>query len=183
MGEKIPAKDKWEIPAVITLMSIVGANHCLPILHLSKIMIHIYTTGKTIHQFAICYKIKPSLNCNKVSKTQVEKCLGCSFSIRTVKTIKTFLIKKNTSVMALIMIYENNGEILKKLHRVLSCVVYTLIDNYVFIDYLSCQSKTLSDISSNTEFKDTSFNVLPGIGIPERLLNLVSCHGFMKKPN
>ena len=27
------------------------------------------------------------------------------------------------------------------------------------------------------------FNVLHGIGIPELLLNLVSCHGFMKKPN
>ena len=54
------------------------------------------------------------------------------------KTIKDFLSNKNTCVMALIIIHDNNGEIpLKK--RVLSCVVYSLIDNYVCIDYLSCQ--------------------------------------------
>ena len=64
-----------------------------------------------------------------------------------------------------------------------SCVVYTLIENNVYIDYLSCQSKTLSAISYKPVFKDTSFNILLVIGIPELLLNLVSCHGFIKKPN
>ena len=85
--------------------------------------------------------------------------------------------------MALIMIYEHNGEIPKTVYRMLSYIFYTFIDNYVFIDYLSSQSKTLCDISSNPTFKDTSFNLLLGIGIPELLLNLVYCHGFMKKPN
>ena len=32
-------------------------------------------------------------------------------------------------------------------------------------------------------FKQTSYNVLLGIRIPEELPNLVSCHGFMEKPN
>ena len=50
---KIPAKDEWKLPAVIPIMKIVGVNHCPPILHLYKIMVHIYTTEKTIHQFAI----------------------------------------------------------------------------------------------------------------------------------
>ena len=36
-------------------------------------------------------------------------------------------------------VYENNGEKPKKVYRVLSCVVYYLIDNYVFIGYISCQ--------------------------------------------
>ena len=48
--------------------------------------------------------------------------------------------------MALIMIYENIGQISKKVYRVLSCVVYSLIYNYVCINYLSCQPKTLSSI-------------------------------------
>ena len=96
-------------------MPIVGVNHCLTILHMSKIMVHIYTTGKTIHQFAISYMINPSLRFKKIFKTQVEKCLGVYFSIRTMKTIKNCLMKKNKSVMALIMIYENNGEIPKKI--------------------------------------------------------------------
>ena len=51
--EKNPEKYKWDLPSVIPLMPIVGVNYCLPILHLYKIMVHIYTTEKTIHQFAI----------------------------------------------------------------------------------------------------------------------------------
>ena len=61
------------MPAIITLMPIVGVNRRLPILHLSKIMVHMYTTGKNIHQFLIGYMINPSLNFNKIFKTQVEK--------------------------------------------------------------------------------------------------------------
>ena len=164
-------------------MTIVGVNNSLPILHPSKIMVHIYTTGKTIHKFSTGYMINPSLHFNKMFKTQVEKCLGCSFSIRKIPTINFFLIKKNTSVMALIMICENNGDIYKIVYIVLSCVVYTIIDNYVYIDYLLCQSKTLSTISSKPTFEQISFNILICIGIPELLLNLLSCHGFMKKSN
>ena len=81
------------------------------------------------------------------------------------------------------MIYKNNGYIAKTVYKVLSCVVYTLIDNYFCIDYLSCQSKTLSAISYNQTLEDSSLNLLLSIGIPELLLNLVSCHGITKKPN
>ena len=87
-------------------MTILGVNHSLPILHLSKIMLHIYTTEKTIHQFEIGCMINPSLNFNKIFRTRVEKCLGCYFSNLTIKTIKNCLMKKNTSIMALVTIYE-----------------------------------------------------------------------------
>ena len=103
--------------------------------------------------------INPSLNFNKVFIEQVQKFLSCSFSIRTITTIKNCLMKKNKYVMALIMIYENNVKDRKTVYRVLCCVFNTLIDNYVCIDYLSCQSKTLCDISSNPTFKDTRFLV------------------------
>ena len=53
-------------------MRILGVNHNLPILHMSKRMVHIYTTGKTIHQFSMGYMINPSLQFNKIFKTQVE---------------------------------------------------------------------------------------------------------------
>ena len=140
-------------------------------------MVHIYTT------VLIGYMINPSLKFNNLFITQVEKCLGCSFSISKMKTIKNCLIKKNTSIMALIFIYENNEDIPNKNHRVLSCVVYNLIGNYVCIEYLSCQSKTLINISCYPTFKDTGFNTLLGIGITELLLNLIYWHGFMKKAN
>ena len=55
------------------------------------------------------------------------------------RTIRDCLKKKNIFVMVPIMIYENNGEKQKIMYRVLSCVVYSLIENYVCIDYLSCQ--------------------------------------------
>ena len=71
-------------------MTIVGVNHSLPILHMSKIMVHIYTTGKTINQFESGYMIKPSIKFKILFRTQVEKCLGCYFSIETMKTIKSF---------------------------------------------------------------------------------------------
>ena len=65
----------------------------------------------------------------------------------------------------------------------LICVLYSQIENYVCIKYLSCQYKTLSSIYSNRIFEQTSLNILLGIGIPEVLLSLLSCHGFTEKPN
>ena len=55
------------------------------------------------------------------------------------ETIKDYLRKKNTCVMELMMFYENNGVKPKKVYRLLSCVIYYLIDNYVCIYHLSCQ--------------------------------------------
>ena len=81
------------------------------------------------------------------------------------------------------MFHESKVTYPKTLYMVLSCVFYYPLDNYVCIDYLLCQSKTLINISSNIIFEQTSFNILLGISIPEVLLNLVSCHGFVEKPN
>ena len=53
-----------------------------------------------------------------------------------------------------------------RVYRVLSCVLYSVIDNYVFIDYICCQSKTLSRISSDKISEQASYNELLGIGIP-----------------
>ena len=65
----------------------------------------------------------------------------------------------------------------------LSCVLFSVIRNYFCIDYLYCHSKTLSFISSDKIFKEASYNILLGIGIPEVLMNLLSCHVLMEKPN
>ena len=81
------------------------------------------------------------------------------------------------------MIYENSGKDIGKVYRVFSCVVYTPIDNYVCIDYMLCQLKKICSILRNLAFKETSFNLLLGIGFTELLLNLVYCHGFMMKSN
>ena len=97
--------------------------------------------------------------------------------------IRDVMRNKYTYVIAPIFVYNNKGKPQTKGHRVLSCVIYFLKDNYVCIDYISCQSKTFIIIYSNKIFKQTSFNLSLGIGIPELLLNLLSCHGSMDKPN
>ena len=53
-------------------MPLVGVNNSQPILNMSKIMVHCYSTNETINQFEIGSMIKPSLNCNKVCRVQVE---------------------------------------------------------------------------------------------------------------
>ena len=50
-----------ETPAIIPLISILGANNCQPILHMSKRIVHCYTIYETINQFEIGYMINPSL--------------------------------------------------------------------------------------------------------------------------
>ena len=56
---------------------------------------------------------------------------------------QTFIINttksKNYCVFALDMFYETRHINAKKDFRVLSCFIYTTIENYVYIDYLDCQ--------------------------------------------
>ena len=69
------------------------------------------------------------------------------------------------------------------MYRVLSCVPYSVIENYVCIDYLCCHFKNLSVISSDKISEEASYNGLLSMGIPDLFMNLVSCHGFMEKQN
>ena len=50
--------------------------------------------------------------------------------------IKATLAKDNTSVLALIIFYETRADNPKKALIVFSCVIYSIIKNYVCIDYL-----------------------------------------------
>ena len=68
--------------------------------------------------------------------------------------------------------------------RVLSCVIYTIITNYVCIDYLGYGRNKLNDLclgpgGSYKHFNKKYDSVL-GFGIPDLLINLLSCHGFLK---
>ena len=69
----------------------------------------------------------------------MEKCMYTIFFEITQPFIKSTLAKNNTSVLALIILYETRGENPKKDYRVLSCVIYTIIKKYVCINYLACQ--------------------------------------------
>ena len=52
--------------------------------------------------------------------------------------------KKNMCVIELVIFYENGTTNQMKVFRLLSCVIYYVIDNYVCVEYICCQAKTLS---------------------------------------
>ena len=51
--------------------------------------------------------------------------------------MKATLLKKKTRVLELIMFYETISYYIA--YIVLICVIYTMIKNYLCIDYLACQ--------------------------------------------
>ena len=123
--------------------------------------------------------VNPTLHVNKTFKEKVKNawmiCLVQSHIF-----IKYTMKKKNTRVLAWVMFYETGHKNVTKYFRVLSCVIYSIIGNYVCIDYLACQSKKLRDICIDRKYLGKSFNKFLGIWIPYFLMNLLSCHGFMK---
>ena len=60
--------------------------------------------------------------------------------------------------------------------RVLSCVIYTIIRNYVCIDYLGSEKEKLSylslGISGRYKHLDENYANVLGFGIPDLLLDL-----------
>ena len=68
----------------------------------------------------------------------MNKCIKSTFGAIEQPHIKTTLAKKKTRVLELLMIYEIRQNT-KKSFKVLSCVNYTILSNYVCIDYLACE--------------------------------------------
>ena len=99
-------------------------------------MVHLYSTDERIHRFSIGYMVNSSLHVNKLFIEQVEIILNATFHERTMVPIIYVMKKKNTYIIALIIFYENKVTKQKKVYRVLNCVIYSLMDNYILIDYL-----------------------------------------------
>ena len=96
--------------------------------------------------------------------------------------ISKILLKPDTRVLALIInLIEKNSN---KMFRVLSCVIYTIIRNHVCIDYLGSDKEKLSDLllgpSGSYKHLDKKYDNVLGFGIPDLLMNLLYCHGFLK---
>ena len=63
--------------------------------------------------------------------------MNTTFGDITQPSIKSTSAKNNTSVLSLIIFYEKGED--NKYYRVLSCVIYTMIENVVYINHLACQ--------------------------------------------
>ena len=68
--------------------------------------------------------------------------------------------------------------------RVLSCVIYTVISNYVCIDYLGSEKSKLSylriGVAGGYKHLGGKYDNILGFVIPYMLLHLLSCQGFLK---
>ena len=102
---------------------------------MSKRKIYIEETNERINEFSFAYMFNPTLHTNKAFKEQVKACLSNTFVADTNKHINNILLRRNTRVIALIVHYELGTFKTIKLFEVLSCVIYTIIDRYVCIDY------------------------------------------------
>ena len=120
----------------------MGENNRLPLFNMAKRFIWINETKQRINELTIGCIINPGLNVNKAFREQGKKFMNTTFGEITQPFIKATLAKNNTSVLALVMFYKTRAE--KKYFRVFSCVICTIIKNYFCIDYLACQSKTLT---------------------------------------
>ena len=77
---------------------------------MAKRFIWINETKKLINEFTIGYMINPGLNVNKAFREKVGKCMYTKFGEITQLFIKATLAKNNTSVLALIMVYETRQD-------------------------------------------------------------------------
>ena len=112
------------------MQSMLGVNCCMPLLHMSKSYIWLEKINQRINEFSIGYMINPTLYRNRDFKDQVKVCFKHIFGPDTISHINKILQKKNTRVLVLVIFYESGKTIIRKLFRVLSCLIYTIIDTY-----------------------------------------------------
>ena len=77
-------------------------------------------------------------NINKSFIEQVNKFMKTTLGEIKQPNIRTTLAKKNTRLLALLMLYETRQNT-KKTFKVLSFVIYTIISDYFCIDYLASE--------------------------------------------
>ena len=89
-------------------------------------------------------------------------------------------------MIALVVHYEHGSFSTRKLFKVLSCVIYTIIEKYVCIDYF-VQKFFLSELklglSLETQHEGMDYENLFGIDIPDIFMNMLLCQGFINNNN
>ena len=131
---------------LLDMQYMLGTNCRMPLLPMSKSYICHEDTNQRINEFSIGYMMNPTLYGNRAFKDQVKLFFKHTFGPYTNSHINKTLQKKNTIVLALVIFYESGKTIIRKLFRLLSCVIYTIIDKYVCIDYLGSEKSKLSNL-------------------------------------
>ena len=116
------------------MQSLLGTNNGLPLFHIANIFICLEETNERINEFYIVYMINTKLNINRKFREKVNIYMITTFGEIKQPHVITTSEKNNTGVLALLLFYETSQN-LNKYFRVLSRVTYTIISNYVCIDY------------------------------------------------
>ena len=163
--------------------SVLGANFLYSVNTYVKQKNQIEEKNERINEFSFAYMFNPTLHTNKVFKEKVKACLSNTFGADTNKHINKILLKQSTRVLALVVYYEHGNLNPGKMFKVLSCVIYAIIDRYVCMDYLGTEIKKISQLklghSLKTRHEDKDYDNLFGIGIPDIFMNMLSCQGFI----
>ena len=88
------------------ILSLLGINNHLPLLHISKRFVYLHHIEERINEFAISFMLNPTLHVNKSFKEQIEKFMNDTFGTLTQPFIINTVKKKNTCVLSLVMFYE-----------------------------------------------------------------------------
>ena len=67
--------------------------------------------------------------------------------------------------------------------KVLSSIVYCIVESCVFVDCLCCPETKLFVVNTGQGFENRTYNYVSGMGIPELLMNIISCHVFGNNKN
>ena len=103
-------------------------NFCMTLLLMSKIYIWMEETNQRINEFSFGYMFNPTLYENKAFKYQVKACFKNTFGKDTNSHINSILQKQNTRVLALVVLNELGNINPRKMFKVSSSVIYTIID-------------------------------------------------------
>ena len=74
---------------------------------MAKIYIWLEETNQRINEFSIGYMLNSNLIINKAFKDQVKLCMKTTFSTSTMTHISKILLKLDTRLLALVMLFEN----------------------------------------------------------------------------
>ena len=106
------------------IQSRLGNYHRLPLSHMAKSYIWLEETNQRINEFSIGYMMNPNLSINKAFKEQVKIYMKTTFATTTQSHISKILLKPDTRVLALVMLYDTRKKCKENIQSVELCNIH-----------------------------------------------------------
>ena len=161
-----------------------GKSQCLCHLKICllniKIVWHCNTWQKICYWIQVKKKVQHSFSWYFCPHPAISKIIN--FYIRSPNQCQQLLLKipwsapkgsENPFVVSLMIFYEHRNTIV---YKVLGWVICGIIDKLICLDYLCLHQENPS--KQDKMFNKIRFNYFSGIGIPDVLMNIMTCQGF-----